>query len=311
MIRLTRLATAITPLERPIDGARCAGMGSVGGGASGGSGSVGSSAALTVGVVVTAGAGGARSAPGLLGPRPAAVSTGVGWGAWLRAAPEKPEAGSPAGAPVGSVAGPGRGPAAEPVAAWRSPSGAGARSRDPLVGCWWRSRAGRREGCRVPPGGGEGLRCRRQPVRRWCCPVRRWGRRPVRRWGRWGRAVVGDRQPVRRSRRRRGGADGRRRGRVHPGRRSLRLAPHPTPDATGREQHEESARDRRQPRRDGAVGGGAHLQVAGRAEEAACRSAHSRVHGELTRPRDLRVHRHLTTTERRDLLDVDRVDPQP
>ena len=284
-MRLTRLATAITPLERPIDSAfgwREAWRQWFGGvvrGAHGRDRGVGGRGRRSVGATSSGAAtsggvgGGATCATGAeVGIRP-----GAAWGA----------AGAvgrgPGGAGVGgrSTRGPGSAVGRGPGSRRRRPRsrrrGAGVRLRRPV----------RRPGLRDRQG------CRGRPLRG----------RSVRRPG----AVAGDRQ-----------ADGRvgglldrgRRPRGHPRRGLLRL-PHPAPDPPGREQHEESARDRRQPRGDGAVGGGAHLQVAGRPEHPTVRGAHHRVDRELPRPRDLRVHRHLAAAERRDLLDVDRRDPQP
>ena len=296
-MRLTRLATAITLLERPIDSARGE---RVGGGAA-------------VAAVVRWGRRGAHG-PGRggvggrgrrsVGATSSGAATRVAWAA---------------GPPVRRAPRSGRGPARLGCGRGRGPRPRRRGGRWQVhprarVRCGPRARLDRRPRARRGRGRtpcGRGVRrsaaapgpaarpegpegCRGRPLRG----------RPVRRPG----AVAGDRQ-----------ADGRvgglldrgRRPRRHPRRRAAPPPPHPAPDPPGREQHEESARDRRQPRGDGAVGGGAHLQVAGRPEHPTVRGAHHRVHRELPRPRDLRVHRHLAAAERRDLLDVDRRDPQP
>ena len=89
-----------------------------------------------------------------------------------------------------------------------------------------------------------------------------------------------------------------------------RLAPDPAHHPVRRQDDEQHARGPRQPHRDRAVGGGAHLQAARRAERAARRAVHGRLHRELPGPHDLRADLHLPPAQRRDALRRDRRGPQ-
>ena len=89
-----------------------------------------------------------------------------------------------------------------------------------------------------------------------------------------------------------------------------RLAPHPAHHPARRQHDEQHGRGSRQPHGDRAVGGGAHLQAARRAERPAGRAAHRRLDRELPRPHDLRADLHLPPAQRRDPLRRDRRDPQ-